>query len=186
MCPGTIAALSIASAGASAAGGLIGGISAGNSAAYQATVARQNAIISSQNASRAAMATSANTEAAGLRARQQDSLVKAGEAASGLDVGSGSPADVETSQRETGALNVANTAQRGALETYGYETAASGNAAQANLDQSQVIPDYLGGALKATGSLLSAAPNLPSSLSWMGGDDPEHLNGETNIDWLDG
>ena len=79
----------------------------------------------------------------------------------------GSPANVETSQREIGAYDVANTAQAGAQKVYGYETSATSDQAQAALDQSQVVPDYLGGGLKATGSLLSAAPNLPSAFSWM-------------------
>jgi hypothetical protein len=147
----------------------MGGISAGNAAAYQATVARQNAVIASQNAQRAAMATSSQTTDAGLKARSQDAMVRAAGAANNLDVNTGSPVDVQTSQREVGALDVANTAERGALATYGYETQASGESAQANLAQSQVIPDYLGGALGGVGSLLSASPNLPSNYSWMAG-----------------
>lgn len=165
MCPGTLALLGAASA---AGGALAGGVSSGNAAAYQAQVARQNATTEQQNAERAASATSAQVNEAGLKARAQDAGVKAAAAANGVDVNTGSAADVSESQRRLGAIDVANVGERGAETTYGYETSAVGDRAQAQLDQSQVGADYLGGALKAGGSLLSAAPDMPSPFGWMG------------------
>ncbi len=163
-----MAALPFLAVAATAGGSLLSGITSAQSAGYQASVARQNAQIEQQNAQRAAQATSQQTETAGLKARQQDAGVKAAAAANGVDVGSGSAVDVQKSQHELGSLDVSNTAERGALQTYGYETQATSDQAQANLDQSQVVPDLLGGALKAGGSVLSGAPNLPSTFSWMG------------------
>jgi hypothetical protein len=185
MCPGTLALVGL---GASAGGSVLGGISGANSAAYSAQVARQNAIIEQQDAARAAMATSSQATQAGLKARAQDSAVRAAGAANNLDVNSGSPADVETSQREIGNLDVSNTAERGAEATYGYEAGAVSQQAQAALDQSQVVPDILGGVLKGGGSLLSGASNLPSTFSWMGAPDATGTGdfGGSGVDILDG
>ena len=213
MCPGTLALVSTA---ATAGGAILGGVSAGSAASYQAQVARENAQISQQNAQRAAQATAYNTEKAGLEARARDAQVRVGAAAEGLDVNSGSPANVEASQRELGSLDTANTAEKGAEATYGYETQATSENAQAALDQSQVVPDYLGGFLKAGGSiagsasnlpsgngsgigsegdwsgidgsssLMSGEPGLPSSHAWMGGNSFQYAGPDSGADILDG
>jgi hypothetical protein len=164
MCPATLALVGTA---ASAGGSILGGISAGNSAAYSAQVARNNAQIEAQNQTRAAAATSANVEQAGLKARERDAGVRVAAAANGVDVNTGSAGDVAESQRRLGALDVSNVAERGAEATYGYGTQAVSDTAQAQLDQSQVIPDYLGGVLKGGGSLLSGSANLPGNMAWM-------------------
>lgn len=182
MCPGTIALVATA---ATAAGDIGGGIAQGNAAAYQAQIARNNSQIARQNAAYTAEAGSSATQQAGLKARAQGASVKAGAAANNLDVSTGSPADVETSQRELGNLDAATVASRAAEQVYGYQSQASGFTAQSQLDQSEVAPDILGGFLKAGGSiagagssipdvssLLSGPSTLPSNFQWMGGNNP--------------
>lgn len=177
MCPGTIA---LVAAGVSAAGAIGSGIAAGNAANYQAQVATNNATVAQQNAAYSASAGAAQTEAAGLKAKAQNAGVRAGIAANGVDVNSGSAVDVQASERETGALNVATVANNAALSTYGYETQNSSFESQATLDRSQATSDYAGGFLKAAGtlasnptvdsfgsSLLSGAPSTPSNYQWM-------------------
>lgn len=162
-----MAFLPLLAVGLGAAGSVMGGISQANAASYQAQVARNNAVAARQNAQYAAGATSANITQAGLKDRAQGANLKASIAANNLDVNTGSPSDVETSQREIGALDTANTAMRGANQVYGYETQATSFEAQAKLDQSQVLPDILGGVFKGAGSLLSGAPQVPSLFNWM-------------------
>lgn len=187
MCPGTIA---LTAAAVSAAGAISGGIAQGNAANYQGQVAANNATIARQNATYSAGAAAATTERAGLKARAQDAGVRSGIAANGLDVNSGSAADVQTSQRELGALDTGTVANNGALQVYGYQTQATGYQAQSTLDKQEAGADVAGGFMKAAGtllanptvdsfgsSLLSGAPSLPSNYSWMAGQ-PQQTSGD--------
>lgn len=156
-------ALPFIAAGASAAKSLLGGISSAESAAYNAQVARNNATIERQNAGYSAGATATQTEVEGLKARAQLASTRASLAANGMDVNSGSAAQVQTDARTAGALDQAIVAGKGAEEVYGYQSKATGFQAQANLDQSQVIPDLIGGGLGAVGDIAKAVPNLPTA-----------------------
>jgi hypothetical protein len=159
MCPGTLAIIGTA---ASAAGSVTGGISSAQAANYQGQVARNNATIAANNARYSASATSAATTQEGLKARAQDANIKAGAAANGVDVDTGSPANVLTSQRELGDLDVATVANRGAQQVYGYRSQAVSDTAQSKLDFSQEAPDVLGGVLNAAGDVAKGAPGLPT------------------------
>jgi len=159
MCPGTLAIIGTA---ASAAGSVGGGIASAQAANYQGQVARNNATIAANNARYSASATSAATTQAGLQARAKDASVKAGAAANGVDVDTGSAANVLTSQRELGDLDTATVANRGAQQVYGYRSQAVSDTAQSQLDFSQEPGDVAGGVLKAVGDVAGAAPGLPS------------------------
>lgn len=152
---------------ASAGGALLGGISQGMAASYQSKVSRQNAQIAHQNAQRAAAATAADTEVAGMKAAEENAGVRVAAAANGLDVNTGSPADVAVSQREIGAFDVKNTAYKGALATYGYETQQVSDTAQANIESAEAPFDYAGGILKGAGSIMGGAPEVPALYRWM-------------------
>lgn len=174
MCPATLA---LAASASSAVGG---GIAAGQTASYQAAVASNNATIARQNEVYSAQAGATQTEQSGLKARAQDAGVKAGLAANNVDVNTGSAADVQQSEHEINQFDTATVAHRAAMAVYGYHTQVNDFSAQSKLDQAQVIPDYLGGFLKAGGSvastasenpaatsLLSGAPSVPSQYQWM-------------------
>lgn len=177
MCPGTLA---LVAAGAAAAGSVVKGVGSADAASYQATVARNNATIARQNAGYSAAAGSAEVTQEGLKTRAAGANVRAGLAANGLDVSTGSPADVQVGQREIGGLDTATVASRAAEQVYGYQTQATSYDAQANLDSAQVPFDIAGGALGAVGSLagnpsvqsgfsslLSGAPSVPDNYAWM-------------------
>lgn len=161
--------LPTAFAAVSAGGNLLGGISKASQAQYQAQVAKNNAIIAGQNATYSAAAGSANAETAGLQARSQQANLRAGIAANNLDVNSGSPATVQQSQREIGDLAVSNVAQKSALDVYGYQAQGVNYEAQAKMDQAEVVPDVIGGAASAGGSLLSNASSVPQLYAFMTG-----------------
>lgn len=148
-----IATLAIASAAISAGSAVAGGVASANAANYQGAVAANNATIARRNAAYSAGATSSQVTQEGLKNAQRDAAVKVGAAANGLDVNTGSPANVEESQRKLGALDTATVAQRGAEQVYGYETQASSFQAQSALDRSEAKSDLVGGFLKAAGSL---------------------------------
>jgi hypothetical protein len=169
---------------ASAAGSIMKGVSSANAAGYQAQIARNNAQIARQNAAYSAQAGSAQITAAGEKARQQQGNVRAAIAANGIDVNSGSAADVQVSQRQIGALDVANVAQRAANTVYGYQTQATDYEAEANLKQSEVIPDIAGGVLGGISDLADGASHLPGGaklpniFSWMGGNSKDASGGD--------
>ena len=152
-----VATLAIAGAVAGAAGSIMGGISQANAAHYQAQVAANNALIEKQNAAYAASAGSAKTEQAGFQARAQLAQIRAGEAANGLDVNSGTPADVQESEHEIGDLNTHTVANNSALQVYGYQTQAVNYQAQSAADEAQVGGDIAGGVLGGIGKLAGSS-----------------------------
>jgi hypothetical protein len=182
-----IAAVTAAVTGATAA--VAGGIAQQRSANYQAQVARNNAVIAQQNAAHAASAGAAQTEAASMKAAQRQGLLRAALGANGLDVNSGSAADVQTGQRELGNLDAATTANNAALEVYGYQTQSGNQTAQSGLYGLEAAFAPAEGALKGAGILLSNSsvdsalahgandifgssqlsgdPTVPDEFSWM-------------------
>ena len=126
-----------------------------------------------------ASAAAANTEQVGLKERQQQASARAAIAANGLDVNTGSPADVQTSNREIGTLNQETASNNGALQVYGYQSQATSFQAQSIMDSSEVGSDIAGGVLKGGSSFLSnpsvdsalgRAPSIPYNYSWMTSD----------------
>ena len=177
-----MAALPFVALAASAAGPLMQGLSSAASDHYGAQVAKNNAIIAQNNAQYTAGAGAAQTEAAGLKARQQGAGVKAGLAAENVDVTSGSAADVQQSQAEISKLDTATIANRAAMETYGYRTQNIAYSAQSRLDNTKAVFDIVGSAIGSAGnvakdlpdvpgmsSLLSGPSTTPSPYGWMGG-----------------
>ncbi len=164
------AMLAISGAAVSAGGAVAGGIAKGNALGYQAQVARNNETIAKQNAGYASRAGSVAAQRAGLKARAQGSNVRAQLAANGVDVNTGSPADVQVSQREIGALDQETTAHDTALQIYGYKTQAQGYEDQSKLLNRQASDAVTGGILGGVSSLLSAAPGLPDAFKWMQSD----------------
>jgi hypothetical protein len=150
-------------AGLEAASAILGGVSSAESASYGAQVAKNNALIATQNAGYSAGAGSAQTEQEGLKAAAQLGDVRAAAAANNLNVNSGSPAAVQVGQRELGELDTATVANRAAEAVYGYTSQAEGFQAQSSLLSSEVPYDLVGGALKAGGDVAGAAPDIPGA-----------------------
>lgn len=161
------ATLGIIGAGVSAAGKLFGGLSASNAAKYQAAVAQNNAIIARQNAEYATQAGQAEAEKSSMRGAANLASIKTGQAASGINVNTGSAVDVQESAREVNKLDTDTTLNNAALKAYGYRTQATGFEAETKLDKSAATSDLIGGGLGAAGSLLGDASSL--SFKWGGG-----------------
>jgi hypothetical protein len=75
------------------------------SANYQAQMAERNAQIARQNSSMSAAAAEAQIAQQGMKDRAKFGAIKAAQAASGVDVNSGSAVDIQSSQAEMGELN---------------------------------------------------------------------------------
>ncbi len=147
-------------AGTSAIGTITGGAATAANARYQATVAENNAIVAQQNANYAAAAGSQRAGVASLRNAARVGAVKAGQAASGIDVNTGSAVDVQKSERETGQLSALTEENNALLQAYGYRAAAVSDTAQAQLLRGEAAQAPIGAGLAASGGLIGNASAL--------------------------
>ncbi len=161
MDPVTLGTIGLVAGGLGTATSAIGAISSaeaqGKSAAYSAQVAQNNAKIAAQNATYATQAGQEKAQEQGLKNRAQLGAIEAAQAASGVDVGTGSNEDVMKSQRELSMLDVGTTLNNAQLQAYGYRTQQTSFQAQSQLDQAQASQAGGAAALGAMGSLFQGA-----------------------------
>lgn len=152
---GTIA--SVASAGLGALGAIQQGKAASQAAAYNAKVAENNAKIALQNRDMAAAEGNVNVEAKQMENRQRMASLKASQAASGIDITSGSALDVQESTAKLGERDALNIRANAARQAYGYETQAANATAQSQLDKAEgksaSVAGYLGAGKTLLGSV---------------------------------
>lgn len=166
------AAASVASTGATVAGGIKGsqGARAGGEAAaaasrYQAQIARNNAIIAKQRADYAIAAGQQRAAIQSMKGAAVAGKIKAGQAASGIDVNTGTAVDVQASQRETAQLDTETALHNSQIEAYGYRVQASNFEAEAALKDSAAGYATQGGNLAGDAALLGAGGTLLSNAS---------------------
>lgn len=152
--------LGVVGAGVSALGTIEQGQATANAANYQAEVANNDAVIAQQNATYAEKAGAAQTQQESMKNAAVAGSIKAGLAANGVDVNTGSASDVELSQRETGQLDTETTNNNALLTAYGYRTQATNFTAQAGLYQSEAEQAPIGADIGAAGGLLGNASSI--------------------------
>ena len=167
--------MAFVAAAAAALGAVVsayGAISQGQATAaadkYQAQVAANNAIIANQNAEYAIQSGQAKATTQGLQNRAQMGRVVAAEAASGVDVNTGSAADVQTTQREIGNVDTAQVVNNAAITAYGYRTQETNFQANSQLLAAEAPQAAAAGDIAAAGGLLSSAGSLGSQWAKMG------------------
>ena len=116
-------------------GTLYNGIATSQAASYRATVARNNAQIANQNATRAIAAGQQQAANQSLQNAETIGGIKTAQAANGVDVNSGSALDVQVSQRAKGQLDAQTALQKAQVEAYGYRVNAVSDTGQAQLEQ---------------------------------------------------
>lgn len=160
---------SIAGAGIGALGSIASANAQANAANYQAQVARNNSILAEQQAQRTMAAGEQAAMQKGLQTRAKVGAIRAAQAASNVDVNSGSALDVQSSAAELGQLDTERETSRAALQAYGYRTQSSNFQAEAGLDEAKASSARIGGAFGAVGSLLSGAGNAAGKYAqWQG------------------
>jgi hypothetical protein len=155
-------------AGVSAYGTAEAGKATANAANYNAQVARNNATIANQNAD---YAVAAGEESAATQSRKNAATsgkIKATQAASGVDVNTGSAVGVQESQRETGQLDSETVLNNAELQAYGYRSQATGFQATAGLETEEAEQAPVGADLSAAGGLLGSASSLGLKWSQLG------------------
>lgn len=169
MCFATAALVAgVVGGGISAVGAVEGGAATAAAANYRAAVAANNAIIEKQNATYAEQAGSVAGTTQGLKGAQVAGKIKAGQAAGGVDVNTGSNKAVQAGQREVANLDTATTVNNSELQAYGYRTKAVSDTAESQLDTFTANQAPIGADIGAAGSLLSSASSLSSKWNTLG------------------
>lgn len=129
-------------------------------ASYQATVAKNNAVLARRNQAAALDAGNVREQA---KRRETAGIIgaqRAAYAAHGVDVNVGSPVDIYASTAELGeldALTIRNNAQR---EAYGYKIQEGNATAESGLFGQQASGDMLAGWVGSVGSLIGGASSV--------------------------
>lgn len=129
-------AASAAGSGVSAMGAAYSGSAQANMYNYQAGVARLNKQIADQNASYEVALGEQRAQKVAIEGAAKTATITAGAGASGLDIASGSKAEVIASSEKIAQYSEAVTRSDAARRAYGYEVQATGFEAQAALDTS--------------------------------------------------
>jgi len=154
---------------ASGLGSIIQGIGAGEQAqanaqayTYKAGVALLNKQINLTNANWAVESGDIKAEESGLQAKQQIGETLATQAASGLDVTSGSAARVRDSQESVADFNQGIIRWDAAKAAWNFGAKAATDEAEANLDTMAAATSKQAGTLAEIGSFLGGAGSVAS------------------------
>jgi hypothetical protein len=155
-----MAVLGIAGAATSAFGAYEQGQAQAANASYQAQVAANNAMIARENAALTEQSGVARETAQGMKTAQSVGGIKARQAASGIDVNTGSAANVRTAAAKLGALDALTIRSNTAREAYGYEVAATNDTAESQLLTSEASQARTAGDIGALGTFLTGASSV--------------------------
>lgn len=156
----------MASLGATALGGVSGAYGAISSANAQAGAANYNASIAAQNAELAKK----NEEIASQSGMAQEAIqqqktrayvgeLKTQQAASGVDVNSGSAVDVRSSAAELGELDALTVRSNATREAFSYGQQAESLKAESALDKFEASNASTAGGINAASTILGSAGN---------------------------
>jgi hypothetical protein len=148
--------------GISALGGMQSAEAQKQNLFYQAAVAANNAQIARQNAEMETQTGQSQMTMEGMKNRSIIGTMKAGQAASGVDVNTGSFVNARAGAAEIGALNQATIGSNAARKAYGFQVQAMNDLAQSQMD-------IRGGQQVAAAAPLTAFGSLLSSASSVGG-----------------
>jgi hypothetical protein len=129
-------------------------------AQYQAGVANMNAQIAEQNAGYERAKGEYEAEQIGMKGRYQLGTMKTTQAASGVDVNTGSAVGARTSMASITSLEEATARNRAQRAAYGYQVEATGDRAQAGLYGMQAESSKKAGMLGALSSIIGGAGSV--------------------------
>jgi hypothetical protein len=168
-----IEVLAAASLGGSLIGAGVSAMGASNAASanaasanYQAAVARNNQILAGRYADLSINRGNLQSELADYKTRQATGTARAGLAASGVDINSGSAKDVRTSVAEMGELDSRIIRDKAAEEAFGYKVKGMDFAAEARLDEMKAENYLTAGKYGVATSILGGATSV--SDKWIG------------------
>lgn len=155
----------IVDGGLQAFGAILQGHSAAESDKYNSQLNSVNSNIAKQNAAIAGQAGAEQATLSSERSRATLGSVKANQAASGIDVNSGSASDTQASVSEIGELDALTVRSNATKEAYGYKAQSENFEAQSNLDKYQEGADLTGSYINAAGTFLGTLDNAASNFA---------------------
>lgn len=155
------AGLGVLGAGAQAYGSIASGNAAAQNADFQGAIAMRNAMIAEQNAQHAIAVGQTRAQSKSLEGASKMGQIKASQAASGIDVNTGSAVEVQASERAINKLDTETVLNNAQLEAYGYRTQASNYMAQSQLDKLSASQARESGILGAVSGVLGNVSKLP-------------------------
>ncbi len=161
--------MAIASMAMGAISAIQKGSAESSAANAQSQIARNNAQIQQENANYAGQVGEIKAESQGLKTRGQLGQVKANQAASGVDVNSGSAADVRSSISQIGMQDAMTIKSNAARQAYGNQLEAQQDTTQSKLYKAQAKNAKTSGVIGAAGSLLSGASSYGKTFGFGGG-----------------
>lgn len=155
--------------GTTLAGGVLGAQGAMQSAAatqqmynYQAGVARINSQIDLQNADYARQQGEIQAQQYGQKAAQQLGAIRTVQAASGVDVNTGTAAQVQESQKKVAGVDIGMIRQNAAKTAYDYDVKSTMDLNQSTLDTMAGVNAIAAGKIQAETSILGAVSSVSS------------------------
>jgi hypothetical protein len=161
--PAIALGVGLAGAAVSATGAYEAGQSQKANADYQAQVAANNAKIAQQNVTWTEESGEAKVAAKGMQTAQTAGSIKAAQGASGIDVNTGSAANVRTSVAKLGALDALTIRSNTAREAFGYEVAATSDQAESGLLTQEGSQAQTAGDIGALGTFLNDSSSAAGS-----------------------
>lgn len=150
---------------ANAVGSIYSGVAEQGAANAQKRIAMQNAEIAERNASLTAAAGEGQAERFGMRAKAQAGAIKTAQAASGVDVNSGSAEDVQTSQRAISMFDTMTIKSNAAREAFGFKVQAKNFRNEAAIAKAKANQAMVGASINAFSSLVGGASQASSAYS---------------------
>jgi hypothetical protein len=160
MLAGASLAMGAVSTGMSAIGGANQAAASAAQANYQAQVARNNQMVAQWNAQRALQQGEVDADNQNLKTAQLKGSQRAALAAEGGDVDSGSPLDIVADTARAGYTDAATIRSNAALQAYGYQVQAAGDAGTASADSAAAVNGLANLPFGVGSSLLSGASSV--------------------------
>jgi len=167
-----------------AVGSIFGGEANASMYGYQASVARLNAQIAHQNAAYELALGESQAQQQGMKTRGVISQTRAMQGASGLDVNTGTSAEVRKSELQLGQFDQAVIRNNAARRAYGQEVIGFQEEAQARLYESAASTSRTAGLLGGFTSILGGVGSFSSkwmqgkALGLWGKEEPDEFGGE--------
>lgn len=153
---------SLLSGGIGATGAAFSGGASADAFNFKAGIAKLNADINKQNAAWAISSGAIKASNYGLKAGQEIAETKVVQAASGLDVNSGSKEAVRDTQSAVAKFDQNQIRSDAAHTAYGYETKAAGDLMEAELDRTSASNAQKAGKLGILSSIIGTASSVAS------------------------
>lgn len=128
--------------------------------AYQAQIARNNAIMAQRNASWTTQQGDIESTNEGLKTAASIASMKATQGASGVDVNTGSAVSVRDAAARLGAINAMTIKSNRAREAWGYDVDRRNEEEQATLDDRAGAYAIKSGGISSESTLLSTAGSV--------------------------